>query len=133
MTVVFLKRIPLEELKDLVVSSHAMIFSSIKDTSGTVVLEAMSKGKPIIAIRHQGVADMTTPETGIRIEPAGLDETVEGFADAIVRLAKDRELLEKLGRASRDRVLSDYVWDVKARKMHDVYRSIPDISKAGSE
>lgn len=118
----FFSRIPLDELNERVVTAHAMVFSSIKDTSGTVVLEAMCKGKPVICLRHQGVGDITTPETAMRIEVGPLDQTVDGFAEAFVRLANDRDLLERLGRASRDRVLSDYIWERKSEKMVAIYR-----------
>ena len=120
----FFRRIPLDEMNRRVVAAHAMVFSSIKDTSGTVVLEAMCKGKPVICLRHQGVGDITTPETAMRVEVGPLDGTIQGFADAIVSLAKDRELLEKLGRASRDRVLSDYIWERKSEKMNAIYREL---------
>lgn len=119
-----LKRIPLEELNQLIVTSHIMIFSSVKDTSGTVVLEAMCKGKPLICLNHQGVGDMTTDNTAIRIEVSSLEETVENFANAIVSLAKDEALVKRLGAASRERVLSDYVWDEKAKKMNHIYRQL---------
>ena len=117
-----LKRIPLEELNQLIITSHAMIFSSVKDTSGTVVLEAMCKGKPLICLNHQGVGDMTTEDTAIRIEVGSLDDTVENFANAIVALARDEAHVKRLGEASRQRVLSDYVWDEKAKKMHAIYQ-----------
>ena len=119
--VTFFQRIPLDDLHDLIEKSHAMVFSSVKDTSGTVVLEGMGHGKAMLCINHQGVGDMTTDETAIRVEPGTIEETVEGFAEGMVRLAKDPELRERMCLASRERVLEHYVWERKAERFLTFY------------
>lgn len=120
--VTFLRRIPLEELHSRIRAAHAMVFSSVKDTSGTVVLEAMENGKALVCINHQGVGDISTDETAIRVEPASLPETITGFANAYVRLARNPQLCVEMGNAARERVLSDYIWERKADKMMGFYR-----------
>ena len=122
--VTFLRRISLDDLHQLIETSHAMVFSSIKDTSGTVVLEGMGHGKAMLCINHQGVGDMTTDETAIRVEPGPLDETITGFAEGMVRLAKDPALRERLCLASRDRVLDHYVWEKKAERFYTFYEKV---------
>lgn len=128
--VTFFRRIPLDDLHDLIETSHAMVFSSVKDTSGTVVLEGMGHGKAMLCINHQGVGDMTTDETAIRVEPGSLEDTVKGFAEGMVRLAKDPALRERLCLASRERVLEHYVWEKKAEKFHSFYERVLDESSS---
>lgn len=120
----FLKRIPLEELNQLIDDADAMLFSSVKDTSGTVLLESMSRGKPVICIRHQGAGDISTDDCSIRVEPGGMDETIEGFASAMLRLLREPGLAHRMGVASRERVLDNYVWDVKAERLVGYYREL---------
>lgn len=122
--VTFLRRIPWDELHELIESSHVFVFSSVKDTSGTVVLEGMGHGKALICINHQGVGDMTTDDTAIRVEPGPLDRTIDGFADAMVTLALDPSKREKMCRASRDRVLDHYIWERKAEKFMKFYQEV---------
>jgi|LakMenEpi03Aug12_release.lakeMendotaPanAssembly.Ray.scaffolds.fasta_scaffold101335_3 glycosyltransferase involved in cell wall biosynthesis len=122
----FLRRIPLEDLKKLIHDSDAMVFSSIKDTNGTVVLESMSHGKPLICIRHQGAGDITTDECSIRIEPGTMEDTIEGFANAMIRMLREPDLTRSMGLASRNRVLTDYVWDVKASRLAALYQKLVD-------
>lgn len=122
--VTFLRRIPLEDLHDLIKNSDAMVFSSVKDTSGTVVLEAMGNGKTIVCINHQGVGDMTTDQTAIRVEPGSLVETIDGFANAMVKLASEPELRQELCERSRNRVLKKYIWERKAEVLYSHYREV---------
>ena len=122
--VTFLQRIPLDDLHRLIESAHVFVFSSVKDTSGTVVLEGMGHGKALICINHQGVGDMTTEETAIRVEPGSLEKTIEGFGSAMVKMALDPEMRERMCLASRDRVLSHYVWGVKAKKFYGFYEEV---------
>ena len=87
--VTLLQRVQVDELHDMVQQSDVLLFSSVKDTSGTVVLEAMSLGKAVVCLNHQGVGDMTTDETAIRVDPASISLTVDGLSNAIVKLADD--------------------------------------------
>lgn len=120
----FLRRIPLEELNELIRTADAMVFSSVKDTNGTVVLESMSRGKPLICIRHQGAGDITTDACAIRVEPGSMEDTIEGFASGMVRLVREPGLAHRLGVASRERVLESYVWDAKAERVIRYYREL---------
>jgi glycosyltransferase involved in cell wall biosynthesis len=64
---------------------------------GTVVTEAMSRGKAVIGTRPGGHTDLVADgETGILV-PAGV---VDSLADAMDRLIRDDELRERMGRAA---------------------------------
>ena len=40
--------------------ADAFVFSSLRDTTGTVVVEALAAGLPVICLDHQGVHDVVT-------------------------------------------------------------------------
>jgi glycosyltransferase involved in cell wall biosynthesis/GT2 family glycosyltransferase len=66
----------------------------------TVVHEAMSKGRPVIATRAGGHVDMVDDgETGLLVEPGD----AAGLAEAMARLIDDERLRERLGRQARER------------------------------
>ncbi len=74
---------------------------------GYVTLQAFRAGKPVITAADSGGV-LEWVEDGV----TGLvtDGTPAGIAKAIDRLATDRELLERLGAAARERV-STLSWD----------------------
>lgn len=53
------------------------------------------------------------------------DGDVDGFADGIVRLLRDRELARRLGTAARARVASEASWERTALQVETVYRMLP--------
>jgi glycosyltransferase involved in cell wall biosynthesis len=103
---------------------HAMLFTSIRDTSGNVILEAMAAGLPVITLNHQGAAEITTDETALRVTPGTVAETGERLAEAICTLAADAALRERLGRAGAERVRTHFHWPQKAAEMSRVYREV---------
>lgn len=66
---------------------------------GSVVHEAMSRGKPVIGTKPGGHADIITEGVNGLLVPAG---DVEGLAAAMAKLASDEEYRERLGRAARE-------------------------------
>lgn len=126
--VTFYGQVSTAEVDAMMKGAGALIFSSVKDTSGNVVLEAMLNSLPVICINHQGVGDMTTDETAIRIAPGSIEATVKGMADAIVKLATQPELANKMGDAGCLRVMAEYSWSRRASRMHNNYRAITNQS-----
>jgi len=108
----------------IMVAADVLIFSSIKDTSGNVVLEAMGKAKPVICLDHQGVKDIVTPQTGIKVKTGELDATIVGISEAIVGLALDFEKRLEMGKEGRDRIKALYLWREKAKTLKEHYNQI---------
>lgn len=118
-------RQPRTQVERLMSEHDIFLFTSVRDTSGYVVLEAMLAGLPVITLNHQGAAEMTTDATALRIEPSTINRTASDLAQAIIKLAGDVELRQQLGRAGRERVLTHFAWSKKAEQMDAVYRSLP--------
>jgi len=92
-----------------------VLLSIEPEAFGLVLLEAMSRGKPMIASNMGGFTEIVrNRETGFLVDP--MDST--SVADAIVALANDAALRSQMGAASRERwqecfraerMLDDYV------------------------
>ena len=103
--------------------ADVFVFTSLRDTCGTVVLEALSRGVPVICLDHQGVGDVITDQCGIKIPVTRPKEVVAGLKDAIVRLANDRTRLQVLSAAALARA-RQYLWEDNGRQMGTIYKTI---------
>lgn len=99
----------------------ALFFTSVRDTSGNVVLEALACGTPVVCFKHQGVAEIVDDTCSIMIEPTGWDETVDLFARALRRLDADSVFRNKLATEARNRAVSCFQWDAKFNEFDRIY------------
>lgn len=119
-----LGKIPFDEVINFYRQSDVFIFPSLRDTSGNVVLEAMSQGLPIIAFDHQGMHDILTNECAIKIPVTNYKQMVINLASAIDKLVNDSSLRIEMGKASIQRIRDNYLWEDKAKRMVDIYKEV---------
>ena len=113
--------VPQSELMNRFSEMDAFLFTSIRDTSAGVNLEAMAHGLPIICIAHQGVGDITDEACAERIEPGTIELTVQALADSIIRLAGNPTRRQQMGLAAATRAKTKFSWDEKFDRMVQVY------------
>ncbi|MGH8454693.1 MAG: glycosyltransferase family 4 protein [Nevskiales bacterium] len=95
-------------------------FPSLHEGLGSVLLDAMSFGLPIVASRVDGIPDIVHDGDNGLLLPAA-DEAA--LAQAIARLADDPGLRERLGASGR-RIAADYVPESMAQRYLALYREI---------
>jgi glycosyltransferase involved in cell wall biosynthesis len=127
--VVFEGWISQAECADRLRSADVMVFPSIRECGGAVVLEAMAMGIPVIATNWGGPKDYLDPSCGILIDPISRQTLVDGFVDAMMRLAGSEDLRRQLGNAGRQRVLAHFNWETKTLEMMNIYREAISRSK----
>ena len=86
------------------------VFPSRYEPFGMVVSEAMATGLPVITASTTGAAEIVTPECGIVLSDS---EDVSGLAQALERLAGDRDLRKQMGVAGRA-IAEQHSWKSKA-------------------
>jgi glycosyltransferase involved in cell wall biosynthesis len=111
-------------LKEHFDTSDAFLFTSVRDTSAGVNLEAMAHGLPIICIAHQGVGDITDESCAERIPAGPIEETIEKIAQAIIRLSNDPARRVAMGKAAAKRAREKFSWDEKFDRMYGHYREV---------
>jgi len=114
-------KVPLTEVKALLPKHDIFLFTSLRDTSGNVLLEAMAAGLPAVTLRHHGAAMIATDETALRIPPTSAAETAACLADAMVQLASDPGLRARMGEAALRHINEVYAWPRKAEVMNEFY------------
>jgi glycosyltransferase involved in cell wall biosynthesis len=120
----FRGRVPHEEMTRHFREADAFLFTSVRDASGGVNLEAMSHGLPIICIAHQGVGDITDDSCALRVPPGEIGETISGLAAAMRQLAEDADLRSRMGENARRRAQEHLSWDEKFERMMGIYERV---------
>jgi glycosyltransferase involved in cell wall biosynthesis len=117
-------RIPHDQVASLMAEHDIFMFTSLRDTSGNVLLEAMASGLPAITLRHQGAAEIATDETAVRVAPTSIEQTTVELSKAILKLANSAQLRMAMGEAGRTRIKEVFAWEKQAENLDQLYKQI---------
>jgi glycosyltransferase involved in cell wall biosynthesis len=117
-----------DEVMQLYSRHDVFLFPSLHDSSGNVVLEAISKGLPTVVLDLGGPATIAGPECSRCVRTGGRSPTqvAAGLADELVGLARSPALMKRLSDAAIRRA-REYEWqkvvqglygDLEARAHH---------------
>jgi glycosyltransferase involved in cell wall biosynthesis len=108
------------EVFDYYAASDIFVFSSLSETQGLVLAEAMASGVPQVAVDAEGVSDVVKDGvTGYLVRPSE-----EEFALKAVKLLEDKDLRETMSGASKDCARSVYSMEAFAKKIELLYDSV---------
>jgi glycosyltransferase involved in cell wall biosynthesis len=93
-----------------------VVVPSRRESFGTVIVEAMACGKPVVATESGGPVDLITPEVGLIVPPGD----PEALAAAVVEVARNRNRYD--ARRIRSRAVESYSWPVVAERIASLYR-----------
>ena len=117
----FVGLLPHEQLAQYYENSDLLIFPALRDSGGSALLEAMSKGLPALCLDWGGPAEMLDAESGVKVPVTTPRATIQAFADALVRLQNDPQLRARLGVAAARRARTQFTWDSKRRLLEETY------------
>jgi glycosyltransferase involved in cell wall biosynthesis len=80
-------RLTLTDLRMAYAEHDAMLFTSLRDTFGSQVLEAMAMGLPIITLDLHGAHDFVPNGASLKVSVGHAEETVLNLASAIEKFA----------------------------------------------
>jgi phosphatidylinositol alpha 1,6-mannosyltransferase len=113
------------QLPQLYASVDAFVLTSVTETLGLVVLEAMASGLPVIATPAGGVGEhLRHRENGLAYPPGDVRE----MAHAIVRLVMNPELREDLARGAR-KTAEGLNWEAELDRLDASYREICAVAR----
>lgn len=104
---------------DVVVSA-----STMPEPLGTMVIETMAMGRPLIVPSHGGGLEMNIHEETALVFEAG---NYKSLSDMILRFYKDAEPRERLGQNARVRALDVFDVETHARRVEKVYEKVLNI------
>jgi starch synthase len=118
--------LPREDVRQVL--SHATLFCcpSVYEPLGIVNLEAMACSTAVVASAVGGIPEVVDDGVTGRLVPYDADEPTAfeaGLAASIDELATDPARAAAMGRAGRDRAVTQFGWDTVATRTVEVYRS----------
>lgn len=123
--VTFLGQVPHREMPGLYRCADIFVFTSLRDSFGSQVLEAMGAGLPIVALDHQGAGSFVPDDAGIRAPVSGPSETVRALVVALRRLMGSVGLRNRMGHNSWE-FARGQTWGQRAAVMSQFYEGIVD-------
>jgi sugar transferase (PEP-CTERM/EpsH1 system associated) len=109
------------DVESLLDACDLFALSSITEASSMTVLEAMAMRRAVLATCTGGNPELVIPgDTGMLV-PVG---DVSAMAEAMLRLLKDPEQRERMGRNGSQKVKNNFSWDLSLAQYRDLYRSI---------
>lgn len=125
--------VPQAECPTLLARADALVMTSLFECGGAVVLEAMAMGLPVIGPDWGGPADYIDEETGRLVDPRGGREIFrDRIEEALVELAADPELRERLGAKGLERVRERFDWQRKIDAILAHYDQVTTPGQSGS-
>lgn len=102
-----------------IVACDVFVLPSLREGLGSVLLDALRFGVPVVASRTGGIPEVVTGDCGVLVPPGD----AAALAAALERLARDPALLERLGKGAQER--ADEFDPVRMVKSYlEVYREL---------
>ena len=126
-SILFTGTIPYENVPNYINISDVCVAPFIRTRNESMglsplkIYEYLACGKPVVASNIKGVGDLLeSSNSGIPVIPDNPNE----LAKAIIKLLKDKQLREQIGKNGREIAVNNYSWENTAKKTMEVLESI---------
>ena len=118
---VFTGLVPPERVPELIHAMDLVVHASLREGLARVLPQALISGRPVITYDVDGAREVAIPnETGFLLKP----RDVGGMAEAIVALADNPALRERLGQTGRSRFTDQFRHQTMTRALRKIYAEV---------
>jgi glycosyltransferase involved in cell wall biosynthesis len=104
-----------------VVAVPSVRYEGYVDGLPNVALEAMAAGRPLVATDVGGLPELVRPGVNGVLVP---EKDPRALADAILELARDSELRDRLGAEGRREIREERSWEAAGRRYVELYDAV---------
>lgn len=115
---------PRDEFIQQLPTYDVLLFPSLHDSGGMVVLEAMAGGLPVVCLDFGGPAVLVDESCGFKVKAMAPVAVVNGLHTALRALLVDRSLGNSLGEAGRQRAAEVFSWKGRVERMLRCYEEV---------
>jgi len=113
--------VPPERIPPLLAAMDVVVHASLREGLARVLPQALIAGRPAVSYDVDGAREVVIPnQTGFLLPPKSVDE----MADALVRLAADASLRERLGSEGRRRFTEVFRHEHMTAQLRQLYQRL---------
>ena len=119
----FLGNLTAADLRREYQHADGFLFTSLRDSTGSVVWQAMEEAVPVITLDHQGVGALLTDDVALKVPVTSPATTVASLAAAIDRFAEMGPERASMRAAAR-RLAASNSWPNRASAVTRMYKEV---------
>ena len=121
--IVFCGLVPHREIASVYRDADVFVMPSFREATGSVLLEAMAQGLPVVTINRFGGAAMLDENTGWLYGGNTPEEALENLTAALVECLTSPDEVRRRGANART-AAEAYTWDRRLERYEAVYESV---------
>lgn len=119
----FLGRVSYAQMGELYKKADVLVVPSLRETTGTVILEAMAKGLPVITINKYGAATFVSNDCGWLYHGKSKEDYIVNLKNAVTDCIKRPDEVKRRGENAR-KVATNCVWEKKHAYYQHIYQRL---------
>ena len=124
--------LPWSDVMDLYATCDVLLFTSVRDSLGSQLVEAAAAGLPIVAVDLHGAASVLPSTASIKVPFGDVDSTATGLSRALLRLLTDETTYARLSRGAIDFARSQ-TWPERVRRIERIYEDVVGATVADAD
>ncbi len=118
--VIFHGAVPFARVFDFYDSADLFVFPSVNDAFASQLLEAPSRGLPIVTLNHQGADTLLPDSVAWKVPVDTVKNTIDGMADAMLTLSGTPDRLAAMAQAAIEYARTES-WPRRVERMSALY------------
>ena len=121
--VIFKGAVPYEQMQGIYDAADVLVMPSFREATGSVILEAMARGLPVITLDRFGGALLVDKETGWLYDGASREACVDQLKDALMECILNPLEVRRKGESARQRA-TEFTWEKRVEYYQSIYESL---------